>query len=306
MEDHDQRFKSLLKAFFAEFFQVFFPNWADRFDFSRVDWLEQEVFTDPPRGERRSLDLVARLPLHPGVPPPASDLAEPADCWLTLIHIEIESRDTVAPLRPRMFSYYEQLRRRHGLPVLPIALYLRVGLDGIGWDVYEETYWEHRLLSFTYAYVGLPGLDGETYVAGEHLLGVALTALMRVPAARRSAVHAEALRRLAEARENDYRRYLLLDCLEAYAALDEAQAEALGALLRTERYEGARAMAITTFEKGLQRGQRMMLQKQLEARFGPLSPGTLERLESLSTERLEALALALLTARSLRELALED
>ena len=71
MADHDQRFKSLLKVFFAEFFQVFFPAWADRFDFSRVDWLEQEVFTDPPRGERRSLDLVARLPLRPGVPPPA-------------------------------------------------------------------------------------------------------------------------------------------------------------------------------------------------------------------------------------------
>ncbi len=105
-----------------------------------------------------------------------------------------------------MLSYYEQLRRRHGLPVLPIALYLRVGLDGIGWDVYEETYWGHRLLSFAYAYVGLPGLDGERYVAGEHLLGVALTALMRVPPARRAAVYAEALRRLAEARENDYRR----------------------------------------------------------------------------------------------------
>ena len=187
MEDHDQRFKSLLKAFFAEFFQTFFPRWADRFDFSRVDWLEQEVFTDPPRGERRSLDLVARLPLRPGVPPPAAGAGEAADCWLTLIHVEIESRDTAAPLRPRMFAYYEQLRRRHGLPVLPIALYLRVGLDGIGWDVYEETYWDHRLLYFTYAYVGLPGLEGEQYVAGESLLGVALTALMRVPAARRAA-----------------------------------------------------------------------------------------------------------------------
>ena len=127
-----------------------------------------------------------------------------------------------------MHSYHEQLRRRHGLPVLPIALYLRVGLDGIGWDVYEEKYWDHRLVTFEYAYVGLPGLDGEQYVAGEHLLGVALTALMRVPPARRAEVHAEALRRLAEARENDYRRHLLLDCLEAYATLDEAQAQELG------------------------------------------------------------------------------
>jgi hypothetical protein len=158
--------------------------------------------------------------------------------------------------------------------------------------------------------VGLPGLDGEQYVAGEHLLGVALTALMRVPPARRAEVHAEALRRLAEARENDYRRYLLLDCLEAYATLDEAQAQELGALLRTERYRGTQTMAVTTFEKGvqagLQQGWRTALQKQLEAQFGPLSPSAQERLESLSPERLEALTLALLKARSLQELGLED
>ena len=125
-------------------------------------------------------------------------------------------------------------------------------------------------------------------------------------------MHAEALRRLAEARENDYRRYLLLDCLEAYATLDEAQAQELEALLRTERYQGAQAMAVTTFEKGLQQGaglqqgQRTMLQELLEARFGPLSPGAQQRLESLSPERLEALALELLKARSLQELGLED
>jgi hypothetical protein len=227
-----------------------------------------------------------------------------------LIHVEIESQDTVAPLRPRMHAYYEQLRRRHDLPVLPIALYLRVGLDGIGWDEYQETYWEHRLLSFTYAYVGLPGLDGEQYVAGEHLLGVALTALMRVSPERRAAVHAEALRRLAEARENEYRRYLLWECLEAYATLDQAQAEELAALLRTERYQGAQAMAVTTFERGmqagLQQGQRTTLRKQLEARFGPLSPSAQQRLESLSPEELETLTLALLKAESLQELGLED
>jgi len=42
----------------------------------------------------------------------------------------------------------------------PIGLFLRVGFDGIGWDAYEEHFWEHCLLRFEYAYVGLPGLEG--------------------------------------------------------------------------------------------------------------------------------------------------
>lgn len=29
---HDERFKKLLKEFFAEFFWLFFPEWAERFD----------------------------------------------------------------------------------------------------------------------------------------------------------------------------------------------------------------------------------------------------------------------------------
>jgi hypothetical protein len=64
--------------------------------------------------------------------------------------------------------------------------------------------------------------------------------------------------------------------------------------------------AAANFEKGLQQGQRRMLQKLLEARFGPLSPGAQERLESLGPDRLEALGLELLKVQSLQELGLED
>ena len=34
--DHDQYFKVLLKAFFREFFALFFPLWAARFYFDKV------------------------------------------------------------------------------------------------------------------------------------------------------------------------------------------------------------------------------------------------------------------------------
>lgn len=77
-------------------------------------------------------------------------------------------------------------------------------------------------------------------------------------------------------------------------------------LLRTGPYAGARAMAVTTFERGVQQGWRAALQRLLEARFGPLSTEVRERLEGLDSERLEALTVPVLTARSLQELGLED
>lgn len=34
---HDPRFKRLLEEFFVEFFWLFFPSWAARFDFEDVE-----------------------------------------------------------------------------------------------------------------------------------------------------------------------------------------------------------------------------------------------------------------------------
>ena len=137
-----------------------------------IDWLDKELILAPPQGERRQLDLVARLRLRPGAPPPRTDLTD----LVALVHVELESRASALAFRPRMFEYYIQLRRDTGLPVLPIALFLRVGLEGIGWDAHEEHGWERRIVRFDYAYVGLPALDGEPYATGENLLGVTLSA----------------------------------------------------------------------------------------------------------------------------------
>ena len=170
--DHDQRLKVLLKEFFEAFFLCFFPAWAARFEFTAIDWLDKELFLAPPQGEKRQLDLVARLKLRPGAPPVRAGEAD----LVALVHVELESRARALAFRPRMFDYYVQLRRDTGLPVFPIALFLRVGLDGGGWDAYEEHFWEQRIVRFEYAYVGLPALEGERYATGENLLGVALSA----------------------------------------------------------------------------------------------------------------------------------
>jgi len=300
--DHDQRLKVLLKEFIEQFFLCFFPAWAARFDFTDVTWQDKEVFLAPPQGEKRHLDLVARIRLRPDAPPPREGVVD----LLVLIHIEVESRESAVALRPRMFEYYVQLRRDSQLPVLPIGLFLRVGLDGVGWDSYEEEFWEHRLLRFEYAYVGLPALAAEQYVSGEHLLGVALSSLMRVSPERRAELHAEALKRIALSEENDWRRYLLAECVEAYGDLDEAQRQQLQALLTTEQYQQVRPLMMTTGDRARIQERRETALLLLEARFGPLTVEVRRRVETLSPEQLRQLQLDLLKAQSLGELHLDN
>jgi hypothetical protein len=302
MADQDQRFQALLREFFAEFVHLFFPAWADRFDFSGVEWLDQEAFPDPPQGRRRILDLVARLPVRLAPTPEELDKRP----WIVLLHVEVEARDSVAPLRGRMFAYYHYLRHKHQIPVLPVGLYLQVGLDGVGWDVHEEWFWEQRVVHFEYAYIGLPALDAFQYLNGQNVLGVALSALMRVSEERRAELKAQAMERLATSPENEWRRYLLSECIEAYLTLEGPQLVEYERLLQTGPYQEANAMAVTSFEKGIEKGQRALLQRQLERRFGRLSPAALERLTSWPGEQLGDLAEAFVTAASLKELGLED
>jgi hypothetical protein len=309
MEDHDQRMKVLLREFFEEFIRLFFPQWAERFDFGTVTWLDKEIFPDPPRGERTAADLVARLTTR-AVPP---RLEAPED-WLALVHIELESADKAAPLRRRMFHYYSPLSRDYNLPVLPLAVYMRVGLEGLGWDVYEESFWGQPILRLTYPYVGLPALDAEQYVRQDNWLGVALSALMRVTPERRLELGQEAWRRLIQCPENAYRRYLLCECLDAYLPQNDDQRRNFEQTILTDPDPGVRTMSMTIFEKfrqegraegiaeGSVKGQRDSLLVLLETRFGPLTPETKGQIERLTPDRIREVLVAQIRAQSLNDL----
>ena len=302
MADHDQRFKVLLQEFLGEFFELFFPEWAARFDFSQPEWLTQEVFADPPQGQRRSVDLVVKLQVREAI---AAQRPDQPQSEVALIHVEVESAEKVAPLRARMYDYYNLLRSRHGLPVVPVALYLRVGLGGIGWDTYEEHLWDHCMVRFEYLYVGLPVLEGEQYVSKGNLLGVALSALMRVAPDRKAWLKAEALRQVEATPANNWRKLLVCECIDAYMPLDPEQQQIYDRLLDTEPYRGISTMTTTWHRQGKEEGHREMLHILLQKKFGALSPDVEERLKNWPANRLSELAENLLQAQSLRELGLE-
>jgi hypothetical protein len=102
---------------------------------------------------------------------------------------------------------------------------------------------------------------------------------------------------------------LLLECVEAYSELDQEQQRVYQELLQTEAFKEIAPMMMTTFEKGVVKGQeigRRILRALLEQRFGPLGDAVLNKIDSLPVERVEQVALAVLNAKSLAELGLDE
>src|SRR5581483_6194638 len=140
------------------------PTQAAQLDLSAIEWLDKEQIFDPPRGEALEVDLLARLRTKE---PPGADTA-------AIVHVEVESRDAVAAFPRRMYEYYQPLWRKFDGRVLPVALYLRVGLDGVGVGTYTESFLGLEVVRYQYLYAGLPALDAEQYLRGDNWLGVAL------------------------------------------------------------------------------------------------------------------------------------
>jgi Domain of unknown function (DUF4351) len=122
-------------------------------------------------------------------------------------------------------------------------------------------------------------------------------------------LYAEGLKRIDSSGENDYRRFLLVECLEPYAELDDGQKERLQALLQTDPYQEVESLMKTTYERGIQQGiergieqgiergiergieqgERRLTLRLMEAKFGPLSSKVKQQVEALSPEALTQL-----------------
>jgi hypothetical protein len=113
-------------------------------------------------------------------------------------------------------------------------------------------------------------------------------------------------KRIAASRENDFQQFLLAECLEAYAELDAAQKERVQALLHTDANHEVEPLMKTTYERGIEQGERRLTLRLMEAKFGPLTPEVSQRVEALSPEALAQLQLDLLKAETLEDLRRDD
>lgn len=117
---------------------------------------------------------------------------------VALVHVEVEAR-----YRPeidrRVAGYYMQIRLRHDLPVLPIALCLRGGAPGITVRSVVEAELGAEIDCFRYYLLGLQGSRAEEYLARDQPLAWALAALMRPETLSRAEHKLACLQRIAAA-----------------------------------------------------------------------------------------------------------
>jgi hypothetical protein len=168
------------------------------------------------------------------------------------------------------------LRQKYTELILPVAVYLRVGLNGIGIDSYEERLGDFQVVQYNYLYVGLPALEAERYLQRGEALAAALAATMSISPDRRPDVKAP-LERPEEQQEFDR-------------------------LIQTEQFSEVQRMATTWYAQGMVAGQL----KAIHTRFGPIPLKLRQRLEACPEEKLSELLRLSLAVESLEELRVED
>ena len=198
------------------------------------------------------------------------------------------------------------------LPLMPIALFLNVAGDGLGWETRKQFCFGHCVNHFEFPYIGLPALDGVQYLQSDNPLAWALTGLMNVPPAERARIKAESLRRVERQRLAVNQRTVLVNCVEALTVLNPEQQREYESLLQTNEYRKARDMQKTIYDEAeeqgelrgkLQAGQRLLLLL-LEEKFGPLPDRSRRKVERLTSDEIEGLVRRVVTASDRRELGL--
>ena len=318
LTSHDQLSKGLIKIFFTEFLGLIDPESASVLRPGEATFLDKEEFTDWPTGNRREMDLVAKVPV------------EQEDLPL-LVHVEIETVFS-SGMHHRLWQYYVQLRLRHELTVLPILVNLRGGRPGIHRGTLREGFAGKVTSVFHYQVLGISGCRAEEWLARPEPIAWAFAALMRPGSWSRAELKLKCLRRIATSDVAGLRKQVLVDWVETYVQLTAQDALELQRLLDLEGNEEIKAMELTWLgqaeargmEKGLERGKRegikegaetatqeavgrmrRVVLRQIEQRFGAVPTKTRRKIEAIdSLEPLADLAERVLVVDSVGALGL--
>jgi len=295
--EYDRLFKDFLRTFFKNFIALFFPEVHERLNWLEIEFWEKEKFTDIPKGEQRTTDLVVKVATKDGEPE------------IILVHVEVEGtwRSTFPY---RMYEYYALLRLRLRLPVFPIAILPERKVKGFEQETYREELFGYELLNFSYFHLGLPGMSIDDYWDDNNPVSWGLSALMDKGEQDRILFLAECYRRIRDSYLNEAEKALLINFIETcYQLTPEEEAQFQSLLVQGVNQE-VREVRETFFDKlkrqGRIQGKQEALSQLMQVRFGKLPQKVVDKVRKIgSEEELTILLDKVVTVSSLTELGLE-
>ena len=166
----------------------------------------------------------------------------------------------------------------------------------------------HEYLNFRYVRCALPELNAEDYWESSNLVARLCLSVMRWRDDQKLEVYARAVRGLATLEPDPEKQLKYIDFIDIYSALDDNEMEQYKARYPQENQvmstlsERLRAEGMVKgVAEGMERGERAVLARQIERRFGPLTAETRARLEKADQQQLEIWADRILDAESLEQ-----
>lgn len=191
--NHDPLYKELIKTFFEEFLEVFFPDVHEAVDFHAVKLISEEVYTDVLKGAARQLDIVVETKLR------NTD-------GVIIVHIEPQSY-VETDFHERMFRYFSLLYNKYRVPIVPIAVFS-----------YDQS-WEKKqytmslpffhVFTFNYMTLHLRKKNWRDYIRSDNPVAAALLSQMGYSKDERIEVKKEFLRMMMRMKLDPARQRLI-------------------------------------------------------------------------------------------------
>ncbi|MBN8725735.1 MAG: DUF4351 domain-containing protein [Acidobacteria bacterium] len=297
--DHDRLFKELLRVFFVEFLDLFFPEILQDIDKNSITFLDKEIFVDVTSGEKHEVDLVAKVKF----------LGKDA---FFLVHLENQS-EARGGFNRRMFRYFSRLLDLYELPIYPIAIFSYQEPKRPEIDNYKVDFQNFNVLSFHYRVIQLNRLNWRDYVNKPNPIASALMAKMDIKPTERAKVKLECLRLLVTLKLDRAKMQLISGFVDTYLKLNAEELKIFNQHIEEiipQEKEQIMEIVTSWMEQGIQQGIQqgkteealLLVLRLLKKRFGAMDAGLETKLSQLALENIEELSESLLDFSSYEDL----
>ncbi|WP_299489790.1 DUF4351 domain-containing protein [Acaryochloris sp. IP29b_bin.137] len=296
MVDRDRLFRDLLKNFFLEFVDLFFPKIAVAIDPKSIRFLEDEASPKPqeqgenapaPPKEGASSNVLVQVRLR----------GQESCFW---VHLE-NSSETTIKLERRIFHTFARLDEKYNLPIYPIILQSTESSQRLETNGYRVEFVDRKVLDFSFVAIQLHRLNWRDFLQRRNPVAAALMPTMNVQTFDRPVVKAECLRLLTNLRLDAKKVKVISQFIEAFLHLNateeqvlQTEMERMGLLERERITNLLTSTTQANQQQGAEREALSLVFRLLKRRIGDLNPDLEAQVRSLPVNQVEDLGEALL------------